>query len=31
MPKDVPHSVYGEEQFKMLLVVSFKKIVKVLI
>jgi len=23
MPKDVPHSVYGEEQFKMLLVVSF--------
>ena len=31
LPKDVPHSVYGEEQFKMLLVVSFKKIVKVLI
>lgn len=23
MPKDIPHSVYGEEQFKMLLVVSF--------
>lgn len=23
MPKDMPHSVYGEEQFKMLLVVSF--------
>lgn len=23
MPKDVPHSVYGEEQFKMLLIVSF--------
>ncbi len=23
MPKDVHHSVYGEEQFKMLLVVSF--------
>ena len=23
MPKDVPHSVYGEEKFKMLLVVSF--------
>lgn len=23
MPKDVPHAVYGEEQFKMLLVVSF--------
>lgn len=23
MPKDVPHSVYGEEQFKMQLTVSF--------
>lgn len=23
MPKDIPHSVYGEERFKMLLVVSF--------
>ena len=23
MPKDVPHAVYGEERFKMLLVVSF--------
>lgn len=23
MPKDGPHSVYGEEKFKMLLVVSF--------
>lgn len=23
MPKDVPHAVYGEEQFKMLLTVSF--------
>jgi len=23
MPKDVPHTVYGEEKFKMLLVVSF--------
>lgn len=23
MPKDLPHSVYGEEKFKMLLVVSF--------
>ena len=23
MPKDIPHSVFGEEQFKMLLVVSF--------
>lgn len=23
MPKDIPHAVYGEEQFKMLLVVSF--------
>ena len=23
MPKDVPHAVYGQEQFKMLLVVSF--------
>lgn len=23
MPKDVPHAVYGEEKFKMLLVVSF--------
>ena len=23
MPKDVPHSVYGEEKFKMMLVVSF--------
>lgn len=23
MPKDMPHSVYGEEKFKMLLVVSF--------
>lgn len=25
MPKDIPHSVYGEEKFKMLLVVSFKR------
>lgn len=23
MPKDVPHAVYGEERFKMLLTVSF--------
>lgn len=23
MPKDIPHSVYGEEKFKMILVVSF--------
>lgn len=23
MPKDVPHSVYGQEKFKMLLLVSF--------
>ena len=23
MPKDVPHAVYGEERFKMQLVVSF--------
>lgn len=23
MPKDIPHAVYGEEQFKMLLMVSF--------
>ena len=23
MPKNVPHAVYGEEKFKMLLVVSF--------
>ena len=23
MPKDVPHSVFGEEKFKMLVVVSF--------
>ena len=23
MPKDVPHSVFGEEKFKMILVVSF--------
>lgn len=23
MPKDVPHAVYGEERFKMVLVVSF--------
>lgn len=23
MPKDVPHAVYGQERFKMLLVVSF--------
>ena len=23
MPKDIPHSVYGEEQFKMQLVVSY--------
>ena len=23
MPKDVPHAVYGEEQFKMQLTVSF--------
>ena len=23
MPKDIPHSVYGEEQFKMQLTVSF--------
>lgn len=24
MPKDIPHAVYGEERFKMLLVVSFQ-------
>lgn len=24
MPKDIPHSVYGEEKFKMQLVVSYK-------
>lgn len=23
MPKDVPHAVYGQERFKMLLTVSF--------
>ncbi|MCF0229814.1 MAG: cupin domain-containing protein [Parasporobacterium sp.] len=23
MPKDIPHAVYGEEQFKMQLVISF--------
>ena len=23
MPKDIPHAVYGEEQFKMQLVVSY--------
>ena len=23
MPKDIPHAVYGQEKFKMLLVVSF--------
>ena len=23
MPKGIPHAVYGEEEFKMLLVVSF--------
>lgn len=23
MPKDIPHAVYGEEQFKMMLTVSF--------
>ena len=23
MPKDIPHAVFGEEQFKMLLMVSF--------
>ncbi|MCF0136547.1 MAG: cupin domain-containing protein [Lachnospiraceae bacterium] len=23
MPKDIPHAVYGEEQFKMVLVVSY--------
>jgi len=23
MPKDIPHAVYGEEQFKMQLTVSF--------
>lgn len=23
MPKDIPHAVYGEESFKMLLIVSF--------
>lgn len=23
MPKDIPHAVYGEERFKMLLVVSY--------
>lgn len=26
MPKDIPHSVFGEEKFKMLLIVSFYKI-----
>lgn len=25
MPKDIPHAVYGEEKFKMLLVVSDRK------
>lgn len=25
MPKDIPHAVYGEEKFKMQLVVSYKK------
>ena len=24
MPKDIPHAVYGEEKFKMQLVVSYK-------
>ena len=23
MPKDIPHAVYGEEKFKMQLIVSF--------
>ena len=23
MPKDIPHAVYGEEKFKMLLMVSY--------
>lgn len=23
MPKDIPHSVFGEDKFKMILVVSF--------
>ena len=23
MPKDIPHAVYGQERFKMLLLVSF--------
>lgn len=23
MPKDIPHTVYGEEKFKMQLIVSF--------
>lgn len=23
MPKDIPHAVYGEKQFKMILVVSY--------
>ncbi len=23
MPKDIPHAVYGEERFKMQLIVSF--------
>ena len=23
MPKDIPHAVYGQERFKMLLTVSF--------
>ena len=26
MPKDIPHAVYGEEKFKMQLVVSFVKV-----
>lgn len=25
MPKDIPHAVYGEERFKMQLVVSFQR------
>ena len=25
MPKDIPHAVYGQERFKMLLTVSFEK------
>ena len=25
MPKDIPHAVYGQERFKMLLTVSFQK------